>query len=109
MVEIQHGLTGNALAFRVSDMEFHRTLGATLDNPFLERISEALYILGNEYRKVAWETPGVLSRSVSDHERIIEALQSRDPDRISAAMLHHMESVHETTKSAIEAKALDHD
>lgn len=109
MVEIQHDLTGNALAFRVSDMEFHRTLGATLNNPFLERISEALYVLGNEYRKVAWETPGVLSRSVRDHERIIDALESRDSDKIAAAMLHHMGSVHETTKAAMEAKASDHD
>ncbi len=105
MVEIQQGLTGNPIAFRVSDMEFHRTLGAALDNPFLERISESLYALGFEYRKVAWETPGVLARSVRDHEQIISALEARDPELVAAAMVRHMRSVHETTKAAMMKKA----
>jgi DNA-binding FadR family transcriptional regulator len=105
MVEIQKGLTGNPVAFRVSDMEFHRTLGAALDNPFLERISESLYVLGFEYRKIAWETSGVLARSVKDHEEIVTALEARDPERIAAAMVRHMRSVHETTKAAMTKKA----
>lgn len=105
MVEIQETLTGNPVAFRVSDMEFHRTLGAALDNPFLERIAESLYVLGFEYRKIAWETPGVLARSVRDHEQIVSALDARDPERIAAAMVRHMRSVHETTKAAMKKKA----
>lgn len=105
MVEIQQGLTGNPVAFRVSDMEFHRTLGAALDNPFLERISESLYTLGFEYRKIAWETPGVLARSVRDHEEIIKALEARDPEVIAAAMVRHMRSVQETTKAMMTKKA----
>jgi len=105
MVEIQKGLTGNPVAFRVSDMEFHRTLGAALDNPFLERISESLYVLGFEYRKIAWETSGVLARSVKDHEEIVTALEAKDPERIAAAMVRHMRSVHETTKAAMTKKA----
>lgn len=105
MVEIQKGLTGNPVAFRVSDMEFHRTLGAALDNPFLERISESLYVLGFEYRKIAWETSGVLARSVKDHEEIVTALEAKDPERIAAAMVRHMRSVHETTKAAMMKKA----
>ncbi|MFZ5677594.1 MAG: FadR/GntR family transcriptional regulator [Pseudomonadota bacterium] len=105
MVEIQKGLTGNPVAFRVSDMEFHRTLGAALDNPFLERISESLYVLGFEYRKIAWETPGVLARSVKDHEEIVAALEAKNPELIAAAMVRHMRSVHETTKAAMTKKA----
>lgn len=109
MVEIQKGLTGNPVAFRVSDMEFHRTLGAALDNPFLERISESLYVLGFEYRKIAWETPGVLARSVKDHEEIVAALEAKDPERIAAAMVRHMRSVHDTTKAAMTKKANKND
>jgi DNA-binding FadR family transcriptional regulator len=105
IVQIQHGLTDNPIAFRVSDMEFHRTLGAVLRNPFLERISEALYLLGNEYRKVAWETAGVLKRSVVDHLAIVSALETRQPDEITNAMVRHMISVHETTKAAMEEGA----
>lgn len=109
MVEIQKGLTGNPVAFRVSDMEFHRTLGAALDNPFLERISESLYVLGFEYRKIAWETSGVLARSVKDHEEIVTALEAKDPERIAAAMVRHMRSVHETTKAAMTKKVKKND
>ncbi|WP_170984523.1 FadR/GntR family transcriptional regulator [Rhodoligotrophos defluvii] len=105
MVEIQKELLTNAVAFRVSDMEFHRTLGAVLNNPFLERISEALYVLGMEYRKIAWETPGVLARSVADHQQIIDALETRDGARVEAAMVRHMRSVHETTRAAMSAMA----
>lgn len=101
LVEIQHRLTDNPVAFRVSDMEFHRTIGADLGNPILERISESLYVLGNEYRRVAWETPGVLSRSVADHEQIIAALDTHDAETIEAAMVRHMRSVHETTRLAM--------
>lgn len=101
LVEIQHGLTDNPVAFRVSDMEFHRTIAADLGNPILERISESLYVLGIEYRRVAWETPGVLERSVADHEQIIAALDTRDAVAIEAAMVRHMRSVHETTRLAM--------
>jgi GntR family transcriptional repressor for pyruvate dehydrogenase complex len=105
IVEIQQGLTNNPVAFRVSDMEFHRTLGGVLCNPFLERISEALYLLGNEYRNIAWETAGVLKRSVEDHRAIVAALETRNPDLITDAMVRHMISVHETTKAAMEQGA----
>ncbi|MBL8582904.1 MAG: FadR family transcriptional regulator [Rhizobiaceae bacterium] len=109
IVEVQRDLTGNPIAFRVSDMEFHRTLGVALGNPFLERISEALYVLGNEYRKIAWETAGVLGRSVEDHRAIVAALETRDPDAITEAMVRHMISVHETTKGAMQARTTGHD
>jgi len=104
IVKIQQRLTNNPIAFRVSDMEFHRTLGAVLHNPFLERISEALYLLGNEYRHIAWETPGVLKRSVKDHQNIVAALETRNPEKITDATVRHMISVHETTKGAMEAR-----
>ena len=104
MVEVQKELLANPVAFRVSDMEFHRTLGAVLNNPFLERISEALYVLGMEYRKIAWETRGVLARSVADHQQIIDALETRDGAKVEAAMVRHMRSVHETTREAMNSK-----
>jgi GntR family transcriptional repressor for pyruvate dehydrogenase complex len=105
MIDGQKDLITNPVAFRVSDIEFHRTLGAVSRNPFLERISEALYLLGIEYRQIAWETRGVLARSVADHGRIVEALETRDGAQIEAAMVRHMCSVHETTRAAMQATA----
>jgi len=102
IVAIQETLTGDPVAFRLSDMEFHRTLRAALGNPFLERISEALYLFGMEYRSPVSETPAVLARSVEDHRAIVTSLEAGDPRRVAAAMTRHMRSVHETTKAAFD-------
>lgn len=102
IVEHQSTITDNAMAYRQSDTEFHHVLRAIARNPFLERISEALYLLGMEYRRVAWETPGVLSRSVGDHRAIVAALRSRNVEEASEAMVRHMASVYETTRFAMQ-------
>ena len=103
MVEQQRHQIADPVAFRASDQEFHRVLGAASGNPFLDRISEALFSLGVEYRRVAWDNPGVLVRSVEDHAGIVDALETRDPDRIEAAMVRHIRDVPETTRAATDA------
>ena len=101
IVAVQETLVGDPVAFRLSDTEFHQSLRSAIGNPFLERISEALYLLGMEYRRTAWETPEVLTRSVADHRAIVTALEAGDVSALEAAMQRHMHSVHETTKAAM--------
>jgi GntR family transcriptional repressor for pyruvate dehydrogenase complex len=100
-VAAQESMIDDPAAFRRSDAEFHAALRALADNPYLERISEALYVLGMEYRRVAWETPGVLSRSVDDHRAIVAALKTGDSARIAEAMVRHMDTVHHTTRAGM--------
>ncbi len=102
MVEVQRLLVADPIGFRVSDLEFHRTISEASRNPFLLRVSHSLYVLGMEYRRVASELPGVLRQSLADHEAIVSALTSRDPDAAQAAMEAHMRNVHESTKAAME-------
>ena len=47
----------------------------------------------------------MLKRSVEDHRNIVAALETRNPEQITDAMVRHMISVHETTKAAMEEKA----
>lgn len=101
MLEVQHGLTADPLGFRVSDMEFHRTIGEASGNPVLERVSHSLYVLGMEYRRIASETPGVLRQSLADHEAIVAAFAARDAERSAAAMHLHMRNVHRSTVEAM--------
>jgi GntR family transcriptional repressor for pyruvate dehydrogenase complex len=101
IVAAQAAMVGDPAAFRRSDAEFHAALRALAENPYLERISDALYVLGMEYRQVAWETPGVLSRSVDDHREIVAALRAGDRERVARAMVRHMDTVHHTTRSAM--------
>jgi GntR family transcriptional repressor for pyruvate dehydrogenase complex len=102
MLAVQRGLLADPLRFRVSDMEFHRTIAEATGNPFLQRISHSLYVLGMEYRRVASETPGVLGQSLADHEAIVAALTARDAEAAVAAMRKHMHNVHRSTLEAME-------
>ncbi|MBE7247015.1 MAG: FadR family transcriptional regulator [Actinomycetospora chiangmaiensis] len=104
LVAAQAGLVDHPTAFRLSDLEFHRTIAEVTGNPFLVRVSTSLYLLGAEYRRVASETPGVLQQSLADHHAIFAALERRDGAAAEAAMVLHMGSVHRTTVDAMEAQ-----
>ena len=51
IVEVQRGLVRDPLGFRVSDLEFHRTIMDATGNPFLIRVSHSLYVLGMEFTR----------------------------------------------------------
>jgi GntR family transcriptional regulator, transcriptional repressor for pyruvate dehydrogenase complex len=102
IVGLQKGLVTDPLGFRVSDLEFHRTIMEASRNPFLVRVSHSLYVLGMEYRRLASEKPGVLTQSLRDHEAIVVALAGRDPDAAEKAMVLHMRNVHRSTLDAME-------
>jgi GntR family transcriptional repressor for pyruvate dehydrogenase complex len=101
MVEVQRNLVTDPIGFRVSDLEFHRTIMESTGNPFLIRVSHSLYVLGMEYRRIASETPGVLKQSFADHQAIMAAFVARDPDAAQRAMEEHMRNVHRSTRDAM--------
>ncbi len=101
MLLVQRELLRDPLGFRVSDMEFHRTVMEATGNPFLIRVSHSLYVLGVEYRRIASELPGALARSHEDHARIVAALRARDAAAARAAMVRHLGNVHRTTVEAM--------
>ena len=101
MVELQADLVNDPLGFRVSDLEFHQTIMESTGNPFLVRVSHSLYVLGMEYRRAASETPGVLRRSLADHEELVAAFAARDADAAEKAMIQHLRNVHLTTLDAM--------
>jgi DNA-binding FadR family transcriptional regulator len=103
MVVLQRSLVADPLGFRVSDLEFHRTIMEATGNPFLVRVSHSLYVLGMEYRRIASETQGVLKQSLADHEAIIAAFAARDPAAAEKAMMEHMRNVHRSTLDAMGA------
>lgn len=101
LVEAGYALTGDAVGFRVLDLEFHQTLMAIAGNPFLERVAQSLYELGIEYRRVASEIPGVIARSAAEHEAIVAALASRDPETAAEAMRVHLKGIARSTVEAM--------
>lgn len=101
MVKSGYSLTKDPVGFRVLDLEFHETIMKIAGNPFMDVVARSLYELGMEYRRVASETPGVLDRSAAEHEAIVEALASRNPDAAAQAMRAHLESINRTTQEAM--------
>ncbi len=97
IVNLQRGMIGDAVAFRVSDLEFHRTIMEASGNPLLVRVAHSFYVLGMEYRRAASEQPGVIEQSVGDHDAIVSALAARDPLGAERAMVQHIDNVHQTT------------
>lgn len=102
MVKVQEGLVDDPIGFRVSDLEFHRTIMDSTQNPFLIRVSYSLYVLGIEYRRIASMVPGVLRQSQADHAAIAAALADRDADRAERATETHMRNVYLSTREAME-------
>lgn len=105
IVLVQRNLVNDALGFRVSDLEFHRTIMEATGNPFLVRVSHSLYVLGMEYRRIASETPGVLKQSLADHKAIVAAFSARNADAAEKAMVVHMRNVHRSTLDAMGTSA----
>ena len=101
LVKTGYELLSDPVGFRVLDLEFHQNLIGLAENPFLERIALSLYDLGIEYRRVASETPGVIQRSANEHDAIVAALATRDPERAAAAMRDHLSSIARTTYEAM--------
>lgn len=99
------GLVTNLLAFRVSDLEFDRSIVEASDNPFLVRVSFPLNVLGMQCRRLASESAGVLKQSYADHVKIPAALASREPYVAEGTMVAHMRHVYRSIFDPMERVA----
>ena len=102
IVDVQRKLVNDALGFRVSDLEFHRTIMEATGNPFLVRVSHSLYVLGMEYRRIASETAGRARASRSPITRRSSPRFPRaTPTPPRRRWCVHMRNVHRSTLDAM--------
>jgi GntR family transcriptional repressor for pyruvate dehydrogenase complex len=77
------------------DTTFHRCVISAAHN----RLLEQALALSNDYLTEArfrmHSLPGEVDRSISAHERIVEAIRQRDPSNAALAMREHLRSVEE--------------
>ena len=92
--------------YRAADTRFHAKLAEMSGNSFLARAAESLNVLGLEFRKIASETPSVISGSVHDHQSIVAAIESRDAEGARIAMQAHMMNVLRSTKESASLRLL---
>ncbi|MDR3471055.1 MAG: FCD domain-containing protein [Devosia sp.] len=103
LIAEQETATEEPTRYRDIDTAFHRRLAERADNEFLARAAQSLNVLGQEFRKIASETPKVISRSIKDHRVIVKALRQGDAEAARAAMVAHMKHVLDSTRASIKA------
>ena len=84
---------GDREAFVRADLELHQLVASAAGNPILSRFMSVLGRLGIASRRRTVEIAGVAGQVVGDHEAIVEALSTRDPEAAYQAMLQHLENV----------------
>jgi GntR family transcriptional repressor for pyruvate dehydrogenase complex len=80
-------------AFMQADIELHEIITRAARNPLLERFMASIGTLSRASRHKTTHMSGVTKTAVEDHRQIVNALEARDPQAASAAMLCHLEHV----------------
>jgi DNA-binding FadR family transcriptional regulator len=75
------------------DMQFHREIARISGNPIFPAIVEAMFGWANEYYRSIVRAPGAESVTLEEHERIVQAIEQRDPDAAERAMRDHLTRV----------------
>lgn len=72
------------------DMVFHRELATLSGNPIFPAIVEALFRWASEYHQDMVRAPGVEALTLSEHERIVDAVAQHQPEAAVEAMRAHL-------------------
>ncbi len=75
------------------DGDFHLAIAEASGNRLLYDLLVDLNAYLSSHRHVALSAEGRANRSLEEHERVVEAILERDPERARAAMVAHLGSV----------------
>ena len=88
---------GDVVAYSRSDFEFHAAVYDAAGNPYLQEVLERLKA---QMRPLSLHVEAILRELLEDHERLLEALRCRDPDRAEAAFREHNQHLIEAIHAA---------
>jgi GntR family transcriptional repressor for pyruvate dehydrogenase complex len=94
LAEMQ-GLAGSNHSFasielEETDREFHKLIADASRNPILHRFVSVVNQMAAESRRRTFDIPGATEETLEDHQAIIVALASHDPELAQEAMLRHL-------------------
>jgi GntR family transcriptional repressor for pyruvate dehydrogenase complex len=82
------------------DVEFHATIAEATQNELFQIILSSMSEALIEIRRENLSAPGGAgSRTVAEHQRVLDAITERDADAARTAMRDHLESVRKTWES----------
>ncbi len=99
-LERQQALPDQSLRLGREDALFHDALARAAGNTVVLRVLETLRDLLHDVRTISLPTAGA-SRTVSEHERIVQAVLAQDQGGARRAMRDHLEDVTQTYRSAV--------
>jgi DNA-binding FadR family transcriptional regulator len=91
ILEAQRRALGDAQQFMAADMRFHTRIAAISGNPIFVSVSEAMlgWLKAYHVELLIWS--GKEKFTLAEHEEIVAAIASRDPDNAEAALVRHLE------------------
>jgi DNA-binding GntR family transcriptional regulator len=93
-------LHGNEAEFIELDEEFHLQIAAAAGLPLLERFLRQLREFVRVARLGASRSSEALVQAVAEHERLLSAIEARDPDAAQAALVDHLTETEYTMPNA---------
>lgn len=88
-------------AFLQTDLELHLLIARIARNPVMFRLMESIQELGLASRRRTGYLSGVTEQSTSDHQQIVAALKTRDPQAARQAMWQHLNNVEKKLNSLV--------
>jgi GntR family transcriptional repressor for pyruvate dehydrogenase complex len=96
-----YAFVADPVGFRLLDAEYHQAINQGAENEILAMMSEALYTVAIDARRLASATPGVIGISVGQHCSVADAIASGETERAVQAYREHLDHVRDTTVRAI--------
>lgn len=93
-------------AFLETDRALHELITEAAGNPLLTRFMASISQLSRASRSRTVAIPGVREHTLAAHERIVSALQARDPAEARQAMLDHLNVVEHSLLDLVESAEL---
>ena len=85
----------NLEEFIERDMAFHREIALISGNPIFPSIVESLFRWAGEYYRPLVRAPGAEELTLSEHQRIVDAIAKHDGDGAAEAMRAHLNRANE--------------
>jgi len=95
---------GNPVGYSELNAEFHQRIWTIADHRTASRLLANLKSQSIRFQFRTILRPGRTERSLHEHEAIVEALASRDPDAAESAMRQHLSQVVQTLQWAIDVQ-----
>ena len=93
LVEAQQGMTDDPVRFQISDREFHLAIFEAAGNKVLAGFAAQAYAHAYAHRRDLMRNHDGIRLAVLDHQRILAALEARDPGAAELAMIGHIDMI----------------